>query len=133
MAGWTVRGVRLVCYVAILHTSFAYGSALREGTILAWANFTESIAWLLIALATEAAVHFRHVTYGGISPARAALRLKAPLYFAILAIAAYWGSKGHFLYLWDELVWVLGFRAIDWNLGERPGPGRTIRASPSAA
>jgi len=27
---WTVQGVRLVCYAAILHTSFSYDIALRE-------------------------------------------------------------------------------------------------------
>ncbi len=30
MTKWAVRGVRLVCYVAILHTSFSYDIAVRE-------------------------------------------------------------------------------------------------------
>ena len=119
---WLVQGVRLVCYVAILHTSFSYDIALSEfhhprnlpaaadvcaytgdwsflrnrdyiditadncrtigkgpeffalsddavltdraglaeGTILAWTDLVESVAWLLIVFATEAIVRLQH-------------------------------------------------------------------------
>jgi hypothetical protein len=55
----------------------------------------------------------------------------------ILAIAFYWGSKQQYLYLWDELIWVLGFLVIDrnirdWRSRKRSASGRTFSVSPPA-
>lgn len=194
-AKWFVQGVRLVCYAAILHTSFANVVALaefrhparlppsadvcdyagdwtllrnrdfleidagncrtigrgpeffalsddrvltdREGlaeaTVLGWTDVAEGIAWLLIVLLTEIAV--RLARNGPARRARSAgiLRLKILLYAAILAIAIYWGSKAQILYLWDELVWILGFLAIDWNLRDWRRFRRAFSVSPTAA
>jgi len=52
---------------------------------------------------------------------------------AILAIAFFWGSKGQVLYLWDELLWILGFLVIDGNLRDWRRLRRDFSASPSAA
>jgi hypothetical protein len=30
----------------------------------------------------------------------------------------YWASLSHWLYLWDELVWIGGFAAIEMNINE---------------
>lgn len=172
---WVVRGVRLMCYVAILNTSFsgltilndyrnpgalaagtdlcddrysdwsflrnrgytdldaqncstigedreyvAIGDAhvvtdragLHEGLILAWTDFVESIAWLLIVLANELVVRIEK--RGGLLVVLE--RSKAMLYALIVGIAFYWGSKSQFLYLWDELLWVCGFFAIEMNI-----------------
>lgn len=190
-----VQGVRIVCYVAILHTSFSYDIALdefhhpeplpaaddvcgyagrftflrnrdyleitadncrtigrgpeffalsddavltdraglREGTILAWTDLVESIAWLLIVFATEVIVRLSH---GGGRHAGLALGLergKFLLYAIIIAIAAYWGSKGQLLYLWDEMLWVLGFLVIDWNIRDWHLFRRALSVSPSPA
>ena len=40
------------------------------------------------------------------------------IYAGILGIGIYWASLGHWLYLWDEFVWIMGFAAIDINLSE---------------
>lgn len=195
-AKWSVRGLRLVCYAAILHTSFsndialrefyapaplpaasdvcAYtddwsflrnreyieidaancatlgqgpefhalsddlvltdAAGLREGRILAWTDLAESLAWLLVVLLTEAAVRLTRVASGrGARAATVIQRLKGPLYAAILAIAVFWGSKGQVLYLWDELVWVLGFLVIDGNLRDWRRLRRGFSVSTSAA
>jgi hypothetical protein len=177
-ARWAVRGVRLVCYVAILHTSFSYDIALREflhperlppaddvcayagewtflrnrdyleinpgncgtighgpdffalrddevltdraglaeGRILAWTDLAESLAWLLVVFAIEAIVRLKHTAYANGALVTCIGRLKTALYVLIFAIAVYWGSKGQLLYFWDELVWLLGFSMIDWNI-----------------
>ncbi len=190
-----VRGVRVACYVAILHTSFSYDFALREfyapvrlpaaedvcgyagkwsflrnrgyfdideancltishgteffalgddavltdraglreGRILAWTDLAESVAWLLIVFATEATVRLSPAA-GRRAPLVLALgRAKVLLYALILAIAAYWGSKGQLLYLWDELLWVLGFRLIDWNIRDWRTFRRALSVWPSPA
>lgn len=194
VARWTVRGLRLACCAAILHTSFAYDTALREfyrpaalpeapdlcayagdwtllrnrdyleitpencrtigagtayyalgddsvltdeaglreGRMLAWSDLVESVAWLLVVLATELRVRVERSRSGRGGAAAFLSRSTAALYVLILAIAAWWGSKGQLLYLWDEAIWVLGFLVIDRNIREGP-PGPALSASPSAA
>lgn len=190
-----VQGVRLVCYVAILHTSFSYDIALhefrnpdrlppsadvcayagswsflrnrdyldidaencgtigrgpeffalsddavltdreglREGTILAWTDLVESVSWLLIVFATEAVVRLGHRAGGSGGLALALERGKILLYAVILTIAIYWGSKSQLLYFWDELLWVLGFLVIDWNIRDWQTFKRALSVSPSPA
>lgn len=176
---WHIRGLRLLCYVVVLHTTFADASILRdfqtaqrladaadlceytggdwsflrnrgythideancnsigtgpaffvidpdpvitdraglhEGLILAWTDLVENVAWLLIVLANEILVRLGawRVT-GGVS-LKSINALKAWLYVMIVCIALYWGSKGQMLYLWDELLWVCGFLAIEKNI-----------------
>ncbi len=195
-AKWVVRGLRFVCYAAILHTSFANDIALREfyaaeqlpaapdacaytdgwtllrnrdyleidadncatlgegpafyalgddrvltdsaglreGRILAWTDLAESLAWLLVVLATELVVRLKQPPRAGSALVTGLERLKAALYVLIFAIAAYWGSKGQLLYFWDEMVWLLGFSMIEWNIRDwRRPPRRPLSASPSVA
>ena len=40
-------------------------------------------------------------------------------FYAVLFLdAAYWAWMGHWLYTWDQLLWILGFWAIEFNLKE---------------
>lgn len=193
---WVVRAVRLVCYVAILHTSFSNDIALREfrnpqhlppasdvcayagkwtflrnrdyleidagncatigqgpvffalsddnvltdraglteGTILGWTDLVESVAWLLIVFAIETIVRLKQTAFGNGTLVTCVESLKFALYVLIFAIAVYWGSKGQLLYFWDELVWLLGFNMIDWNIRDwRRRARRLFSASPTPA
>jgi len=194
-AQWAVKGVRLLCYATVLHTTFANVVALEEfrnpeplppaadvcgyagewtllrnrdyleidagncrtlgsgpeffalsgdrvltdsdglaeGTLLAWTDVAESVAWLLIVLLTEVAVRRLRMSRDMRPRPTHLLRAKFLLYAAILAISFFWGSKGQVLYLWDELVWILGFLVIDWNLRDWQRFRRAFSASPSAA
>ncbi len=198
---WTVHGVRLVCYAAILHTSFSYDIALREfqnperlpaatnacayadggwsflrnrefleidasncaeisqgleffaisddpvitdraglqeGLILAWTDFVESVSWLLVVFITEIVVRLKSAAARSGAAFAWLERGKVALYAVILVIAFYWGSKQQYLYFWDELIWVLGFLIIDWNIHDwrswkQVALGRPLSASPPAA
>ena len=195
-ARWVVRTLRVVCYVAILHTSFASVIALREfqnpqqlpvandvcdyagewtllrnrdyleidagncttigrgpqffalsddnvltdraglteGTVLAWTDLVETVAWLLVVLAIEALVRLKQAAFGNGILVTCIERLEIALYVLIFAIAVYWGSKGQLLYFWDELVWLLGFNMIDWNIRDwRRRARRLFSASPTPA
>jgi hypothetical protein len=64
--------------------------------------------------------------------------VKGALYVLIVAIAFYWGSKQQYLYFWDEIIWVLGFLVIDWNIHDWRSWKQTalrqpLSASPPAA
>lgn len=85
---------------------------------LAWADLAEVVIWLLILLAIEVIVRLQShgITGGGVITAGNGLKLL--LYLSLIAIGIYWASLSHWLYLWDELVWILGFAAIELNVSE---------------
>ena len=85
---------------------------------LAWADMYEGVAWLLALLAIEMMVRLqdRGVTGGALM--RAASWGKNLLYLSILGVGVYWATLSHWLYLWDEILWIGGFMAIDMNLSE---------------
>ena len=85
---------------------------------LAWADLIEAVVWLLILIAIEIVVRLqsRGVTGGAmISTANA---LKVFLYLSLIALGVYWATLSHWLYVWDELVWIGGFAAIEMNVSQ---------------
>ena len=83
---------------------------------LAWCDFMETAAWLSLGASMEAAIRItqRGVTSGG--AVRALNWLKFGLYALILALGVYWAYYGHWVYLWDELLWIFGFAFLEVNL-----------------
>ena len=182
--GWvahTVRGVRLVCYVLIAHTVYAYiivvinlqptapvedvsdlcgltgvdvsyvynleytevndqtcgelsGESqfywLAEDSVvsdmaglnlerdLAWADLVEAVVWLLILLAIELVVRLQGQGITGGTLISTANALSVFLYVSLIALGVYWATLSHWLYLWDELVWIGGFAAIEMNVSQ---------------
>ena len=85
---------------------------------LAWADLIEAVVWLLILLAIEVVVRLqgRGITEGAlISTANA---LSVFLYLSLIALGVYWATLSHWLYVWDELVWIGGFAAIEMNVSQ---------------
>jgi hypothetical protein len=88
---------------------------------LAWADLAEVVIWLLVLFAIEFVVWLQgRGTAGGalISTANA---ISYFLYALLIALGIYWATLSHWLYLWDELVWICGFAAIEMNLSEWRG------------
>ena len=42
--------------------------------------------------------------------------LKFGLYALILLLGVYWAYRGHWVYLWDEILWIFGFAFLEVNL-----------------
>lgn len=97
---------------------------------LAWADVIEGVAWLLAILAIELVVRLQERGVTGGALMRAVKWMKNLLYLSILGVGVYWAALSHWLYLWDEFLWIGGFMAIDMNLSERP---RGTLAEKSAA
>jgi len=85
---------------------------------LAWADLVEVIVWLLILLAIEIVVRLqsRGITGGALTST--ANTLKVFLYLTLMALGIYWASLSHWLYFWDEFVWIGGFAAIEMNVSQ---------------
>ncbi len=85
---------------------------------LAWADLIEAIVWLIIVLSIELSVRLQGhgITSGPARSGAYAARLSSYTILALLCV--YWGSLGHWLYVWDNFLWVAGFAAIDMNVNE---------------
>jgi hypothetical protein len=96
--------------------SDAAGLALQAQ--LAWVDLAEAVIWLFLVLAIEVVVRLqnRNITEGALI--RTAKCSQIILYLLLVAIAAYWATLSHWLYVWDEFVWIAGFAAIEMNISE---------------
>lgn len=85
---------------------------------LIWIDLFEAIVWMLILFTIELTVRLQdrgiakgawinYLTYS-----------KMALYGLLWAVAAYWIYRGHYMYAWDEFVWIAGFSAIEMNMAQ---------------
>lgn len=85
---------------------------------LAVADLVEAVAWLLIVLAIEVVVRMQGRGITDSVLVTVANGLKTGLYGLLIVIAAWWGTLSHWLYVWDEFLWIAGFAAIEMNVSE---------------
>ena len=93
-------------------------AGLQLERILAWTDLIEVLVWLLIVLAIEMVVRLQDRGVTGGTLIRKLNRSKMFLYAILIALGVYWAYLSHWLYFWDELVWILGFSAIEMNINE---------------
>jgi hypothetical protein len=84
----------------------------------AWLDLGEAIVWLLVIATIELVVRLQGDGIAGGAIVSVTGKLKLVLYLCLIAAGIYWASYSHWLYLWDELVWILGFAAIEMNVSE---------------
>ena len=178
-----MQGIRLVCYISLAHTLYAYGVYLAEiyaavpveGVTnlcqligkdlsyasnlvyseinssncaslssanqffyvdpptffivedaaglaiekqLAWIDIFDAIIWLLILLSIEVAVWLQDRNIGQGIIFKGLGIAKLCLYSLLWAAAGYWIYRGHYMFAWDEFVWIAGFVAIEMNIVE---------------
>lgn len=91
---------------------------MRVEKQLAWIDLLEVVVWLIILFMIEYLVRLqeRGVTSG--PQMRAAQWVKAVSYGLLWCCALYWGFRGHWVFVWDEALWILGFMAIGMNLSD---------------
>ena len=85
---------------------------------LACADLAEAIIWLVILIAIEIIVRLqsRGVTGGALISTLNGIKFL--MYATLVAFGIYWAWLDHWLYLWDELLWIGGFAAIEMNVSE---------------
>ena len=109
------------------------GAGLELERTLAWVDLADAVIWLMILLAIETVVRLQGRGVAGGPVIAAVNTLKIALYLALVAFAFYWGSLSHWLYFWDELLWIGGFAAIEVNVSDwrRELRGRQARGAPA--
>ena len=91
-------------------------AGLREEAALSKLDVIENLSWLCVIITTELAVRFQNKGYYDGLVIVWSKRVKYAAYLSIVGAAIYWISKGHYLYAWDEFLWIAGFTALDNNL-----------------
>lgn len=78
----------------------------------AWFDFQDALLWLLVVAVIEWSLWLRHQ---GRPLGR--LPLIAGMTYGLLLIdGGFWMFHGHYLYVYDQLLWIFGFWAIEANL-----------------
>jgi len=88
-----------------------------EGTNL-WIDLQDVLLWLLIIAAIEMKVYLQN---RGITEGRMLMLAHvAKFFYGVLFIhAGFWIYTGHWLWAWDQSLWIMGFWAIENNLSTR--------------
>lgn len=83
----------------------------------AWFDLQDAVTWLLVMFTIEIGIWLqeRNITGGSMLLVS---QVGKVLYAVLFLDAAYWAWMGHWLYTWDQLLWILGFWAIEFNLKE---------------
>ena len=83
----------------------------------AWFDLQDAITWLLVMFSIEVGIWLqeRNITGGAVM---LVTRLGKAFYGVLFLDAVYWAWMGHWLYTWDQLLWICGFWAIEFNLKE---------------
>jgi hypothetical protein len=85
---------------------------------LAWVDLVEATIWLLIVFLIEFMVRLQNRGISSGPLIRMGNIAKPVLYGLLVIVAAYWGFLRHWLYVWDEFIWIAGFIAIEINVVE---------------
>ena len=93
-------------------------AGLRIEKQLIWVDIVEAITWLLILATIEVTVYLqdRGIVKGLLL--KSVNNAKFLLYSILWGALFYWIYRGHYMFAWDEFVWIVGFVAIEMNVVE---------------
>lgn len=104
-------------YYYVDSTAVTDSAGFRLETRSAWVDLQDAVTWLLIMFSIELGIMLqeRDITGG---PLTLVSRMVKVFYGVLFFDAAYWAWLGHWLWAWDQVLWICGFWAIEYNLKE---------------
>lgn len=83
----------------------------------AWFDLQDALAWIVVVLAIELAVRLQNqnVTRGRLMLLSQIARIG---YLVLVVDGIFWFSMGHYLYAFDQALWIGGFWVIERNLNQ---------------
>ncbi|MBT5004050.1 MAG: hypothetical protein HOM90_06135 [Porticoccaceae bacterium] len=83
---------------------------------LGWVDLIEGTTWLLILFTIEVTVWLqdRNISQGMVF--KLLTGIKIFLYTLLWGAIGYWIYRAHYMFAWDEFVWIAGFMAIEMNV-----------------
>ena len=93
-------------------------AGVSEATFLAAIDLEDAIVWLAVVIIIELVVLIQEKDISESVLITSLNYMTVALYGLLICNAAYWAWKGHWVYAWDEVLWIGGFAAIEMNLSE---------------
>jgi len=101
---------------------------------LAWVDLIEVFTWLLILATIESVVWLQDRGIASGKMIKSLNITKFFLYSVLWGAIFYWIYRDHWMFAWDEFVWIAGFMAIEMNVAEwREEINETIEESGATA
>ena len=85
---------------------------------LAWIDLIESLVWIAIIFLIEINVRLQDKNLTSGFAFSLIKKAKILLYSSLWFFCAYWIYRGHFMFAFDEAMWIAGFFAIEMNLSD---------------
>jgi len=85
---------------------------------LAIVDLVEATTWLAVVIIIELVVVVQERGTTDSLFLKFSNHLTIALYSVLVFVTGYWIWGGHYVYAWDELLWIGGFAAIEMNLSE---------------
>lgn len=89
------------------------GYALEKKHV--WVDLNDACVWLIVVLLIELSVRLQNRDRSGAAVTGLILVTRF-LYGVLFAHALFWLWVGHWVYAWDQVLWIVGFWIIDHNL-----------------
>lgn len=86
----------------------------KEQTLV---DLTDAVVWLLVIWSIELALWLQNRNISGGRLMLAAFAAKG-FYLVLFGNATWWIYTGHYVYAWDQTLWILGFWAIERNMSQ---------------
>jgi hypothetical protein len=102
-------------FFAVEKSSVTDRQNFRQEEFRVWIDLQDAITWLLVMFSIEIAIWLqeRNITGGPLM----LVSYAAKAFYGVLFFhAAYWVWNGHWIYGWDQVLWILGFFAIEMNV-----------------
>lgn len=102
-------------FYAVESTAVTSATDLEHERVRRWIDLEDAITWLLVMFTIELAIWLqeRDITGG---PLMLASFAGKAFYGLLFLHAGYWAWQGHWVYAWDQVLWVGGFFAIELNV-----------------
>jgi len=102
-------------FYAVDTTAITDSAGLRHERFSRYIDLQDAITWLLVMFSIEIAIWLqaREITGGPLMVASYTIKV---LYGLLFFHAATWVWYGHWVYGWDQVLWILGFFAIEMNV-----------------
>lgn len=102
-------------FYAVENTAITDSAGLDHERFSRYIDLQDAITWLLVMFSIELAIWLqqREITGGRLMLASYAVKA---FYGLLFFHAATWVWNGHWVYGWDQVLWILGFFAIEMNV-----------------
>lgn len=93
-------------------------AGLQEITFLSYIDIQDALVWLAVVLVIEMTVLLQERGISAGPLITGGNWLTVGLNAVLIMHAVIWAWKGHWVFAWDEVLWIGGFAAIELNLSE---------------